>query len=238
MLLELLNIQAFLHLGQSVNLLIDNLPEIAKIILFGGTFNLDTLLGYYGILFSYIVIITASHAVLLGATIISKEENEKTSEFLFVKPISRTKIITSKLFVSILFILILNIITFSSSVLFCSQYENINKEITIFMIGMFFIQLIFLSIGMLISAIMKNSKSAKATNISTAVLLTLYVTSKFIDMSDKLNFLKYLNPFKYFDVQGLINNRIDYIFIILSIMIILISISLTYILYNKKDLNV
>lgn len=184
------------------------------------------------------VIIVASHAALLGADIISKEEKEKTSEFLFVKPISRAKIITSKLCASLVLILILNMVTFVSSIAFCKQYENINKEITTLMIGMFFIQLMFLSIGMLISAIMKNSKSAKATNVSTAVLLTLYVTAKFIDMTDKVNFLKYINPFKYFDAQDLIYKGIDYVFVILAIIIILVSISLTYILYNKKDLNV
>lgn len=184
------------------------------------------------------VIIVASHAALLGADIISKEEKEKTSEFLFVKPVSRAKIITSKLFASLLLILILNIVTWVSSVAFCSQYGNINKEITTLMIGMFFIQLMFLSIGMLISAIMKNSKSAKATNVSTAVLLTLYVTAKFIDMTDKINFLKYLNPFKYFDAQDLIYNGIDYVFVIFATIIIILSISLTYLLYNKKDLNV
>ena len=37
------------------------------------------------------------HAAMLGADIISKEERDKTAEFLFVKPISRNKIIISKL---------------------------------------------------------------------------------------------------------------------------------------------
>ena len=180
----------------------------------------------------------SSHAALLGADILSKEEKDKTSEFLFVKPIKRSKIITSKLLVSILFLLILNIVTFVSSVLFCSQYEDISSTLFTLSIGLFFLQLIFLSIGMLISVVIKNSKLSKATSISTGILLLLYVTSKFIDMSDKLNFLKYLNPFKYFDTQELVYNGIDYIYIILSFIIITVFISLTYILYNKKDLNI
>lgn len=221
-----------------MNQLLKTLPRIVRIVLLGGTFNLDTISGFYGVLFTYVIIMIASHAIILGADIISKEEKEKTSEFLFVKPVSRAKIITSKLFAGVINILILNIITLLSSIFFCNKYGNINNEIIRLIIGMFFIQLIFFSIGLLISSIIKNTKSAKATGVSTGVLLILYVTAKFLDITDKIDFLKYLNPFKYFDPQDLIINGINIIYVILSVIIILVSIFLTYILYNKKDLNV
>ena len=50
------------------------------------------------------------HAAMLGATIIAKEERDKTAEFLFVKPVSRSKIISFKLLVALVNIVILTIV--------------------------------------------------------------------------------------------------------------------------------
>ena len=57
--------------------------------------DLSKVSGYYGMLFIYLLLMATIHAAMLGATIIAKEERDKTSEFLFVKPVSRSKVITT-----------------------------------------------------------------------------------------------------------------------------------------------
>jgi len=57
------------------------------------------------------------HASMIGAAIISKEERDKTTEFLFAKPVSRNEIITAKLFSGFANILIFNLITTTSSII-------------------------------------------------------------------------------------------------------------------------
>ncbi|KJS86413.1 MAG: ABC transporter, partial [Peptococcaceae bacterium BICA1-8] len=86
--------------GQSMNELLAQMPKSFQAIMGIGTFDLSTPIGYYGVLFAYLVVMATIHATMLGANIISKEEREKTAEFLFAKPVSRNRIITSKLLAS------------------------------------------------------------------------------------------------------------------------------------------
>src|SRR3954465_709234 len=83
--------------GQPMNEMLAGMPKSLLAVLGIGEFDLSTATGYYGLLFIYLLLMATIHAAMLGATIIAKEERDKTTEFLFVKPVSRTKVITAKL---------------------------------------------------------------------------------------------------------------------------------------------
>jgi len=69
--------------GESVQEIMDALPKAVGAV-FGLTgFDLSTAAGFFGVLFLYIAIIGAVHAVLLGAGLIAKEERDRTSEFIY-----------------------------------------------------------------------------------------------------------------------------------------------------------
>ncbi|MBZ9609673.1 ABC transporter permease [Clostridium estertheticum] len=93
--------------GQSMNDLFDQMPKSMQKIFGIGSFDLSKASGYYGMLFLYLALMATIHAAMLGADIISKEERDKTAEFLLSKPISRNKIITSKLLAAFVNVLIL-----------------------------------------------------------------------------------------------------------------------------------
>ena len=63
-----------------------------------GMSNLDlrSLEGFIGTISLYLYLLLGIHSVLLGSSIISKEERDKTAEYLFTLPISREKVICSK----------------------------------------------------------------------------------------------------------------------------------------------
>ena len=61
-----------------------------------GSANIMTAEGFLSLLSIYIYLPLAIHAGLLGAGIISKEEKNKTAEYLFTLPVSRTKILLYK----------------------------------------------------------------------------------------------------------------------------------------------
>lgn len=101
------------------------------------------------------------HASMLGANIISKEERDKTTEFLMVKPISRTKILTSKLLAALANVLILNLVTLVLSIAIVGKYshgEAVTSEIQMLTVGMLILQAIFLFIGSGIAAISKTRR--------------------------------------------------------------------------------
>ena len=101
--------------GQPMNEMLAGMPKSMLALLGIGDFDISTATGYYGLLFIYLLLMATIHAAMLGATIIAKEERDKTSEFLFVKPVSRNRVITAKLLAAFVNILILNLVTFVSS---------------------------------------------------------------------------------------------------------------------------
>lgn len=226
--------------GQSINDLLAQMPQSLKAIMGMGTFDLTTATGFYGVLFIYLAMMATIHATMLGADIISKEERDKTAEFLFLKPISRTRIITLKLSASLVNIIIFNLVTFVSSILMVQKYskgEAIIGGITRLMLGMFILQFIFLLIGTAIAAVSKHPKTAPS--LATGILLLTFILSIAIDMNSRIENLKYLTPFKYFDAKNLLNTRgFEPVYVILSAVIIAVLLRATYVFYKSRDLNV
>jgi ABC-2 type transport system permease protein len=226
--------------GQSLNNLMLAMPKSLQAILGSLSFDLSKLSGYYGLIFIYLALIATIHASMLGADIISKEEWDKTSEFLFVKPVSRSKIVTAKLLAAFSNIFILNIVTLISSIAIAGIYskgEPMTWVIVNLMMGMFVLQLIFMVLGTCLAAVSKNPKSA--SSLTMGILLTTYVLYSAIGLNSNLEVLKYLTPFKYFDAKNL-NSSIGFepVFVILSGLIIAVLLSATYVFYRRRDLNV
>jgi ABC-2 type transport system permease protein len=227
--------------GESMNELMSDMPKSLQAIMGTGVFDLSKASGYYGVLFLYLLMMATIHAVLLGANIISKEERDKTSEFLFVKPVSRKKIISLKLAAALSNIVVINIITLISSILILAKYSNGEEEVIgdvgILMVGMFQLQLLFMVIGTGLAAVMKNPK--RASYISTGILLLTFILSIAIDLNEKLEFLKYLTPFKYFEAKNIMyDGGFEGVFVTLTVGFITILLIVTYRFFSNKDLNI
>lgn len=227
--------------GQSMTDLFAQMPKSMKAVMGIGTFDLSKASGFYGMIFFYLLLMATVHAVMLGADIISKEERDKTAEFLLVKPISRNKVITSKLLAGLANIIIFNIITLVSSIIIVgklSKGEAVSAEIIILMGGMFILQLMFMLIGTAIAAVGKNPKTA--ASISTAVLLITFIMSIAIDINSKIENLKYLTPFKYYEAKDLMVGGVGFqwSFVIISIIIISATLRITYVFYKKRDMSI
>lgn len=226
--------------GQSLNTLMASMPKSLQAILGSISFDLSKLSGYYGMIFIYLALIATIHAAMLGADIISKEERDRTSEFLFVKPVSRSKVVTAKLSAAFVNIIILNIVTLVFSIALAGKYSK-GEELTFIilnlMLGMFVLQLIFMFLGTAIAAVSRSPKSA--SSLTMGILLTTFVLYNAIGLNSHLDGLKYLTPYKYFDAKNL-NSSVGFepVFIILSVSLIAILLIVTYVFYRKRDLEV
>jgi ABC-2 type transport system permease protein len=226
--------------GQSITELIATMPKTLRAILGFGDFDVTKASGFYGMLFLYLIIMVTIHSSMLGANIISKEERDKTTEFLMVKPVSRTSVITSKLLAALANVVILNLVTLVLSVAIVGKYsrgEAVTTDILILMAAMFILQLMFLFIGTGVASISKNPKIS--ASIATTILLVTFILSIVIDMNSKLEGLKYITPFKYFSAQNMMyGGGFDPVFVILSFVIIAVMVCVTYVFYRKRDLKV
>ncbi|QDQ02560.1 ABC transporter permease subunit [Lysinibacillus fusiformis] len=226
--------------GQSMNEIWSTMPKSLQAIMGTGALDISKVSGYFGVLYIYLVLMATIHAVMLGATIIAKEERDKTAEFLFVRPVSRTSIISAKLLAAVVNIVSLNMITGVSCIYLVGKYsegESVNADIAIAMTAMLILQLLFLFIGSAIASVSKKPKLA--ASISTGILLMTYLLSIAIDLNEKLAIMKYISPFKYFEAKIVMNGGgLDSKFIVLSLFIIVILTMITFVFYSRKDLKI
>ncbi|WDV44907.1 ABC transporter permease subunit [Clostridiaceae bacterium M8S5] len=231
--------QGFVEMGEEANELLNSMPDIFKRVFSLDKINLSEISGYYAIFNIYFSLIAGIHAVLLGSLILIKEERDKTADFLMVKPIKRSRIVTSKIIAAVINMVILNAVTLITSMLFVNKL-NKGASITSYILKiigtLLILQFVFFSIGMMISMFTKSAK--RASGISTSILLATYILSIVIGMYDKINFIRYAIPFYYFDAKKiLITGKIETVYIVISIAIILAGIALTYKKYQYRDIN-
>lgn len=226
--------------GQSaITSVLDMFPHSLQVLFGLNGFDLSKASGAYGILFMYIVLMAVIHAVLLGTDLISKEERDKTSEFLFAKPVSRSSVVTSKLLAGLLNIFVLNIVTLIASVYVVNYFSKSTSgtgDVLLLTVALFIMQLLFLLAGAAIAAITKHSKAA--AGIATAVVLVTFILYFMINLSEHIDALKYFTPFKYFEAKDIIaNGNLDMFYVVLSGGIITAALAATYVAYRKRDLE-
>jgi ABC-2 type transport system permease protein len=218
--------------------MLDTMPKALQALLGLSSLDITTPIGYYGVLFPFLLLIGGIHASMLGTNMISKEERDKTVEFLMAKPVSKSSIITSKIMASITNIVVVNVVTFISTIVFLRSYttDPILTKIILATVGMIFVQLLFMVIGVGMATMSKNYKKSGSTTVF--ILLSCYFLSLIIDMSGKLEMLNFLSPFKYFDAkQFLISNKLNVGYIILTLAIMIVVLIPAYRKYNKRDFN-
>ncbi len=209
-------------------------------VLFGlNGFDLSTPGGVYGILFMYVVVTAAIHAILLGTDLVSKEERDQTAEFVFTKPISRASVITQKLSAGLINLVILNVVTLISSIYFVSYFAKSDKgtsDMLLMDAGLFVTQLIFFSVGAAIAAASKKPKTAPGK--ATAILLASFILYFGINISGKIDYLSFLTPFKYFEARVMLHDGyLDPAYFALAVFLIIFSVFITYIAFRKRDIT-
>ncbi|MCD6545670.1 MAG: ABC transporter permease subunit [Thermotogae bacterium] len=226
-------------------LLLAKLNMLPKIFLkMFGLENLDltNILHYYAMQGQFIVILIGSvFAAKMGSSMIVKEENDKTAEFLMAKPISRKKIITGKLFATLVNILIFDGIITMANFIFFNIYNTSDafdfKLFWLLSLSPFFIHL---SVGFL-SFLVSTSKRrlGKADMISLGLVFSLYTASVFAKLTEKLDFLRFFTPYSYFDPSNIVKTKsISMIYIILFLMELIGFIVVSYIYFEKKDIYI
>lgn len=73
-------------------------------------FSFTDILGFYATKnITFIMLLGSIYSMILASTILSREENEKTADFLLTRPVTRTEVFTAKAGVWLTVILVLNI---------------------------------------------------------------------------------------------------------------------------------
>lgn len=203
-------------------------------------FNMTTLNGFYGVMFIYFGLICAIAAAMWGSDIISKEERDKTVEFSLVLPVSRGRVVTAKALAALVNCAAFVLITWAVSLVAVQSYnpdQAFYDFLALEMQALFAIELIFLAVGLLLGCGMKQYKLSSSAAVG--IILVTYFMSIASGMEERLEFLKYFTPFKFFDSQELFHSgELSATYLLISAAIILVCVSAAYWIYNKRDLYI
>lgn len=206
--------------------------------LFGvGIFDLNKVIEYFGVMFLYILIMVASHAVMIGSGIISKEERDRTVEFLLVKPVSRYKVIQWKLLAAGTVCLAFTIVTFISSVICFSAYsqELYIPQLLALYGCMFMIQIAFLAVGSFFASLIGNHRKSAAAGLS--VMMGMFFISVIVDIFEQVEGLRFITFFQYADAKDILKLGWSPVYAVISMVVTCILIILTFRQYQRRDMR-
>ena len=186
--------------------------------------------------FMFVLLIVGIYSSILGSTIVLKEENDKTIEYLSFLPIKRSQIISNKIIVGIVYIIMMVLIfgIFNYlSLLISGDFDH--KQFILLSITPLFIGLPLFAINLFISTFLH--KTRKTIGINLGMVFFFYVLSVLSELSDNVSFLKYFSIYTLADVRNVLSLvAINPVCVLISVMITIIFIGLSYVKYNKKEL--
>jgi ABC-2 type transport system permease protein len=201
--------------------------------------DLATVLGFFSFVFLFCQICLAIQAANYGFSILSMEERELTADFLLAKPVSRTTVLTSKLLAALTGLTITNAVVWTSSFTFITMFREGRSydsgRLLLLLSSIVLFQLFFLTVGMLISLLVKRVRNV--TPYSMGLAFGMYVLSSFGDMLGD-DTLEIITPFRQFEPNYIIRNgEFELPLVLLSVAVTVISMAGSYFLYLRKDMQ-
>ena len=201
--------------------------------------DLTELLGYFTIIILFAQVLVAVQAANYGFGLVSIEERELTADFLLTRPVSRPRILTSKLLAALTGLAITNAVVWTSTFVLIAIFGNGQDYDTgilvMLLLTVTFIQLFFLTVALLISLFLKRIRNV--TPYTMGLVFGLYVLAAFSSMAGEV-FIEDISPFKHFEANYIVaNGAYDTPLAYLSFILIVVSIIGSYILYNRRDIH-
>ncbi|MFW8054143.1 ABC transporter permease subunit [Vagococcus fluvialis] len=197
--------------------------------------------GFFAYVFQYLFIAASLFAVMFGSKMLVKEETEGTIEFLYAQPVSRRRIVCEKVAASISMLACFWLLTYMASLgasLFFNDGTMKNEEIisslSKILFTEFFVLLFFLSLGFLLSSLLKRINQG----VSMGTVFVLYLLGIIGDLEEKLSLLKDLSPIAQANPAVILEKDLDIQLILVLTGVSIILLASTLFIYERKDLEV
>jgi ABC-2 type transport system permease protein len=206
-----------------------------------GMSNLDlaSLLGFFSLLWLFVQLCLAIQAGDYGFGLVSVEETELTADFLLSKPVSRLQVLNSKLLAALSSLLVTDAIVFAATficiALFAGDKTYDLGILILILVGLLIFQLFFLSVGLVVSLIVKRIRSVTPYGLGLA--FGAYIINGFSGIFGDIK-LEYITPFKHFDSTYIIlHASYNTPLVILNIAVSAIALAASYWLYLHRDIH-
>ncbi len=226
------------EMGDSMGALMESIPpELSKALGMNAD-SWSSILGFYSTYYGvYIVVLISIFTTSVGATIISKEEKDQTSEFLLTRPISRKEIVWTKLMTLFTLCLIIyflqtftaliGIYSFTTTEVDWSTFTNMHGS------GLVLI-LFFTTLGIIISMLVKPKKNFMG--IVVGLTFGSYFLNAIGKSADAVSWIAYGSPFNYLEITS--DSATTFAFLPACVLLVMgcILLVVSNFLYAKKDI--
>lgn len=199
--------------------------------------NFGTLTGYYAVECGNVLGLGgAFYAALCAVSMLSKEEKDRTAEFLLTHPISRFRIITEKLIAILIQITAMNLVIYACSLgAMTAIGEEIPWNALHLLHGAYYLlQIELAGICFGLSAFMRKG----SVGIGLGIAVLMYFLNLIANIAEVADFLKYITPFGYCEGADILTNGcLDGVKIAIGAAICLAGIAAAYLKYANKDIQ-
>ncbi|ADU26844.1 ABC transporter permease subunit [Ethanoligenens harbinense] len=201
--------------------------------------NVTSVLGYYTMVFAFVPLCGAIQSMIFGMSVLSRETRERTADFLMVKPVSRTAIVSAKLLAAVTMLIGTNTLYdaaafFLAFIVKTSDFSG--RVLFLINLTLLFIQLVFLALGLFISVFFKKLRSVLP--VSLGVVLGLYMLGALAVTGKDADVVRFFFPFKYFDIAYVTKHAgYEMPYLITGAVVVLAAVAAAYLIYAKKDIH-
>ncbi|MEG0275600.1 MAG: ABC transporter permease subunit [Coprobacillus sp.] len=199
--------------------------------------TINTLTGFYGFCFMYVMVAAAFQAMYLGIHVVGKEMSLKTADFLYTKPISHISVLTQKIISVLICLLIMNIIYCIGTYL-SALMTNLEFDTTILLTmnaSMFLTQLLFFSIGFLLGCVIKKVKTP--LTLTTGIVCSFFLLQMIVNLEPD-GILSYFSLLSYLSAESIMSHGgFDMIYLCILSILSIGSLVGAYYYFNHRDIQ-
>lgn len=223
--------------GVNITEILAAFPRIVLAVLGIVGVDINTLGGYTAILTYYILICAVIYAVHLGSNAVSRESADKTYEFVFTKPRSRSYVLAMKLATGWIYLTLFCILYVVFSLMAAASLktaENITSLTLWFALSVFLIGSLFIALSALLAAISKRAE--KGSLYGNLAFLYAFILGVIYDMLENGGLIRLISPFKYFLPAELLRNTFDPVYAVITLVLIGVFLFGAFKAFKRKDL--
>lgn len=198
--------------------------------------NFGTFIGFYAVECGNILGIGgALFASLAGIQTLSKEERDRTAEFLLTHPVSRTRVVTEKLAAVLAQVVILNAaaLLLSAGAMAWIGEEIPWKEVSLLHLANFLLQTELSCVCFGISAFLRRGGMGAGMGIA----VVLYFLNIIANLSERADALKYITPFSYTEGADIVVcGSLDESLLAAGLLFTIFGVLAAFWRYRKKDI--
>lgn len=186
--------------------------------------------------FIFVLLLTGIYASILGSSILLKEENDKTIEYLNALPIKRRRVLLEKalcaIFYIILMVLIIGIFNYIGLKL-SGDFDQ--KQYILLSITPLLSSLPLFAISLFISTFFHKTKST--IGISLGITLFSYFLLIISQINEATQNFKYFTVYTLTDIRGIIESTtMNPLMILISLLLTIVFLFISLLRYEDKEL--